>query len=102
MSAISPCCQAEEEEKCHGTGAAIRKNPTKAQLEKHRKKCKRYTVSADSSTSNSDEFTIEGYAPAGNHRPQNVGSFNWAKFPQDRQTKINQKTGTYILLHSTV
>ena len=100
MSALSPCCQAEEEDKCNCNMVAV---TTKEQLSTIGKSCKKcIMLSSDSSYSKSakTEYVIEAYASAANHRPQSVGRSNWDELEQEKQRKINPKTGIFCFASS--
>ena len=92
MSALSPCCQGEDEEKCNCNRLVV---TTREQLSTIGKKCNCIMMSADSSFSKmaKTDIIIEAHASASNHRPQNVGRSNWDDLEQERQQKRNPKTG---------
>ena len=98
MSALMPCCQAEEEEKCNCNRLVV---TTREQLSTIGKKCNCIMMSADSSFSKSAKtnIIIEAHASAANHRPQNVGRSNWDDLEQERQQKRNPKTGIFCSHH---
>ena len=91
MSALPPCCLAEEEENCNCNKVAVKKNPTIEQLSTIENDCKCILLSSDSSRSLKDEYIIEGYAPAGNHRPQSVKRSLWDEFEREKQKFRNPK-----------
>ena len=100
MSALLPCCQAEEEEKCNRNRVAV---TTREQLSTIGNGCKKsFMLSSDSSYSKlaKTEFIIEAYASAEKHRPQSVGRSNWDELGRETQKKINPKTGIFCFASS--
>ena len=100
MSALSPCCQAEEEEKCNCNRLVVSARDQLSNINMG-KKCNCMMMSADSSFSKmaKTDIIIEAHASASNHRPQNVGRANWDELDLERQQKRNPKTGLFCSHH---
>ena len=91
MSALSPCCQAEEEEKCNCNRVAVKRNPTIEQLSSIEKGCKCIMLSSDSYKSDKTEYIVEAHGSGANRRPQSVKRSKWDELEQEKQKFRNPK-----------
>ena len=89
MSALLPCCQAEEGEKCNCNVVSVKS--TTEQLSSIEKGCNCMMLSSDSYKSDKTEYVIEAHASAANRRPQSVKRSNWDEFEQEKQKFRNPK-----------
>ena len=92
MSALSPCCQAEEEEKCNCNRVNVKRNPTREQLSNIEKRCKCVMGSTDSYEADKTMYVIEAHAAGRAYRPpQEVKRSTWNEFEQEKQKYRNPK-----------
>ena len=89
MSALLPCCQAEEGEKCNCNIVAVKS--TTEQLSSIEEGCNCMIVSSDSYTSDKTEYIIEAHASAANKRPQISKRSPWDEFEREKQKFRNPK-----------
>ena len=90
MSALSPCCQAQEDDQCNCQKVVVTSG-TKEHFSNMNKDCNCIMLSSDSYKSDKNEYIIEAHAPAANRRPQSVKRSKWDEFEQEKQKFRNPK-----------